>query len=194
MLKLYGRNTSINVQKAAWAIAEARLDWDWVDRYGSVGSIDSVEYRKINPAAQIPTLCDNELLIRQSNTIVRYIAKTYSKSSLWPQNVNEYIEAERWMDWQAIDNWKNLGIVFWGLIRTPKSERNNKSIFQATEALISDFLLLNDRYLLGSGIRIGFNRNLLNKTYLGMGFMLERETYNLDIVNENKSSSNICSL
>ena len=47
-----------------------------------------------------------------------------------------------------------------------------------------EFLLLNDRYLLGSGIRIGFNNNKLSTTYLGIGFMVEKETYNLDIDNE----------
>ena len=78
MLKFYGRKTSINVQKAAWAMGEAGLKWDWIDKDGTVGSIDSQEYRKLNPASQIPTLEDDGLLVRQSNPIVRYISIKYA--------------------------------------------------------------------------------------------------------------------
>ena len=68
--------------------------------------------------------------------------------------------------------------------RTTKNVLKNCQMEFFTQYEFNDFLLLNDRYLLGSGVRVGFNSNLLKKTYLGMGFMLEKETYNLDIVNE----------
>ena len=75
----------------------------------------------------------------------------------------------------------NKGFVH---LRATKNVLKNFQTEAFTQYEFNDFLLLNDRYLLGSGIRIGFNRNLLKKTYLGMGFMLEKETYNLDTVNE----------
>jgi glutathione S-transferase len=64
MRRLYGRISSINVQKVAWALAEMNLNFDWVDKNGTVSSIDSKSYRKINPVAQIPTLDDNGILMR----------------------------------------------------------------------------------------------------------------------------------
>ena len=97
MLKFYGRKTSINVQKAAWAMGEAGLKWDWIDKDGIVGSIDSREYRKLNPASQIPTLEDDGLLVRQSNAIVRYISKKYAPTKLWPSEYAAYVEASRTM-------------------------------------------------------------------------------------------------
>jgi len=48
----------------------------------------------------------------------------------------------------------------------------------------NEFIRLNDRYLIGTGLRIGFQRNELTNTYLGMGFMYEEETYNTEIENE----------
>ena len=92
MLMLYGRNSSINVQKAAWVMAEANLRWEWVDKDGTVGSIDSPEYRKLNPSSQVPTLDDDGLLVRQSNSIVRYIAKKYAKKKLLPSIESEFVE------------------------------------------------------------------------------------------------------
>ena len=160
MLKFYGRKTSINVQKAAWAMGEANLSWKWIDKDGTVGSINNPAYRKLNPTAQIPTLDDNGLLVRQSNTIVRYIAKKYSQDHLWPNDELTYIEAERWMDWQATDNWKNMVTAFWGLIRTPPNKRDKKAISKSVDALNSDFEVLNghlaDRhYIAGENFTMG---------------------------------------
>ena len=144
MLKFYGRQTSINVQKAAWAMGEAGLKWDWIDKDGTVGSIDSQEYRKLNPASQIPTLEDDGLLVRQSNAIVRYISKKYALKELWPSENSAYVEAERWMEWQATDNWKNMVTVFWGLIRTPPEKQNKDVIANAVGELNKDFSHLNE--------------------------------------------------
>jgi len=82
MRRLYGRISSINVQKVAWALEEIGLDFDWLDKNGTIGSINSPKYRKLNPAAQIPTLDDDGIIVRQSNTIVRYLANTYPDSNL----------------------------------------------------------------------------------------------------------------
>jgi len=49
-----------------------------------------------------------------------------------------------------------------------------------TQYEFNKFLLLNDRYLIGSGLRIGFQRNERTNTYLGMGFMYEKEAYSTD--------------
>ena len=36
MPTLYGRISSINVQKAVWALAELGLEFEWVDKDGTV--------------------------------------------------------------------------------------------------------------------------------------------------------------
>ena len=132
MRRLYGRISSINVQKVAWALDEIGLDFDWLDKNGTIGSINSPKYRKLNPAAQIPTLDDDGIIVRQSNTIVRYLANTYPDCNLRPTRSIDYIEADRWMDWQATDFWGALRPVFWELIRIEPKYRDmaliNKNI------------------------------------------------------------------
>ncbi|MDC0196250.1 hypothetical protein OAJ93_01440 [Gammaproteobacteria bacterium] len=66
---LYGKVFSINVKKFASALSEINLNFDWIDKDGSVGSIDTTKYRKINPSAQNPTVDDNGILLRQSNQL-----------------------------------------------------------------------------------------------------------------------------
>ena len=75
----------------------------------------------------------------------------------------------------------NKGFVH---LRTTKNLTPKYQVEIFTQYEFNEFLLLNDRYLLGSGLRIGFNNNKLSTTYLGIGFMVEKETYNLDIENE----------
>ena len=132
MRRLYGRISSINVQKVAWALEEIGLEFDWQDKNGTIGSIISPKYRKLNPAAQIPTLDDNGIIVRQSNTIVRYLANTYPDSNLRPTRCIDFIEADRWMDWQATEFWVALRPVFWELIRIEPKYRDmaliNKNI------------------------------------------------------------------
>ena len=132
MRRLYGRISSINVQKVAWALEEIGLDFDWINKNGTIGSINSPQYRRLNPAAQIPTLDDDGIIVRQSNTIVRYLANTYPDSNLRPTRCIDFIEADRWMDWQATDFWVALRPVFWELIRIEPKDRDmaliNKNI------------------------------------------------------------------
>lgn len=160
MLVLYGRNTSINVQKAAWALGEAGLSFEWIDKDGTVGSIDNAGYREINPTAQIPTLDDDGVLVRQSNSVVRYLARKYARDLLWPADDAEFAEANRWMDWQISDNHYNLRTVFWALIRTPPEKQDPEVIAEATAGLNKDMTLLNDHlghspYMAGSRFCMG---------------------------------------
>lgn len=158
-MKLYGRNTSINVQKAAWVMGEAELNWEWIDKAGGVGTIDSPQYRKINPAAKIPTLDDNGLLVRQSNTIVRYVARKYAPQ-LIPRDDSAWVEAERWMEWQNSDNRVTLTKVFWTLIRTPENKRDMEELYNFINVLNDDFSILdkylgNRKYIAGEEFSIG---------------------------------------
>ena len=70
MISLYGRKTSINVQKVAWALGELRVRFEWVDRHGQVGNVGVEKYENLNAAQRVPTLVDNELVLNQSNSII----------------------------------------------------------------------------------------------------------------------------
>lgn len=69
-------------------------------------------------------------------------------------------------------------------LRITKDLFTNYQMEVFTQYEFNEFLLLNDRYLIGSGLRIGFQNNGLTNIYLGMGFMYEKETYNIDAEDE----------
>lgn len=145
MVKLYGRKTSINVQKASWALGEAALEFEWIDKEGTFGSIDTPAYRALNPQGRVPLLDDGGTIVRQSNVIVRYVAQKFGVGTLWPDDPGARAAADYWMDWQAADNWRNLVTVFVGLVRTPPEERDAQAIAKSVAALGQDIEYLDDQ-------------------------------------------------
>jgi len=77
----------------------------------------------------------------------------------------------------------NKGFVH---LRTTKDLFKNYQLELFTQYEFNDFLLLNDRYLFGSGLRFGLQKYELKNTYIGIGLMHEKETYNMGT--ENKKS------
>tara|TARA_A100000164_G_scaffold337662_1_gene331397 strand:- start:5423 stop:6040 length:618 start_codon:yes stop_codon:yes gene_type:complete len=159
MLRLYGRKTSINVQKVAWALGELELQFDWVDREGQVGNIGVEGYESLNPARRVPTLVDNRLILNQSNSIVRYLAAIY-KGDLWCKDPAERAQADRWMEWQSTDLSVDMTPTFWGLVRTPEKERNLTIIDQHIKNLtvhleLLDKYLENREYIVGNSLSMG---------------------------------------
>jgi glutathione S-transferase len=99
-MKLLGRKTSGNVQKVMWMLEELKLPYTRED-YGRQfnNNTQSPEYLSMNPNAKVPTLVDGEVVIWESNTILRYLA-TRENSELYPADPGKRTHVERWMDWQ----------------------------------------------------------------------------------------------
>jgi len=69
-------------------------------------------------------------------------------------------------------------------LRTTKILTPKYQVEIFTQYEFNEFLLLNDRYLLGSGLRISFQKSESSNTFLGIGLMVEKETYNIDGEND----------
>jgi glutathione S-transferase len=134
-MKIWGRANSINVMKVLWAADECGVKYDRVDVGMAFGGNDQPWYLKMNPNGVVPTLDDGGRVIWESNSCVRYIAAKYATGSLWPNDPGERSEADRWMDWQLSTISRDMGVVFWGLIRTPEDKRDLKAIADSTKAL-----------------------------------------------------------
>jgi glutathione S-transferase len=128
MLKIWGRNTSVNVQKAMWAIGELGLAYERVDIGGPFGKNREPAYLAMNPNGLVPTLEEDGFLLWESNAIVRYLAGKYGPGRLEPSDLHERARAGSWMDWQLTVALPALTPVFWGLIRTPPEQRDHAAI------------------------------------------------------------------
>jgi len=164
MMRLWGRKSSINVQKVLWCLAELGLkegkDFERIDAGLHFGLNRTPEFLAMNPNGLVPTLEVGELVLWESNTIMRYLAKEHDKSKRFPTDVRSQYHSEKWLDWQLGTMWPTLRIVFLGLTRTPEAERNKAGIqkaFQDTNQLLSmlDQILSKQSYCSGNQFHIG---------------------------------------
>jgi len=135
MIRIWGRTSSSNVQKVMWTVGELGIAHERVDVGGEHGRLDTPEYGVLNPNRRIPTVEDGDVVVWESNAIVRYLAAKFGAGRLWPVDPGARAVADAWMDWQQTTLLDDMRIVFWGLVRTPPDRRDPERIAAATERL-----------------------------------------------------------
>ena len=98
MLKVLGRKTSGNVQKVIWLLEEMKQPYEREDygrQFGNTGG----DYLRLNPNGKVPTLVDGDVVVWESNTILRYLGNKHG-GSFYPADPAARSHVERWMDWQ----------------------------------------------------------------------------------------------
>jgi glutathione S-transferase len=140
MLKIWGRLSSINVRKVVLAAQWLQVPFERVDAGHEFGIVKTPDYLAKNPNALVPTLEDGDLMLWESNVIVRYLCAKYSPGKAYPESLAERFDAERWMDWQQTTLNPAGRNAFIQLIRTPSDKRDAQLIDKsvaATEPLMA---------------------------------------------------------
>ncbi|MFQ5995026.1 MAG: glutathione S-transferase family protein [Acidiferrobacterales bacterium] len=160
MLKILGRNTSSNVQKVLWCCHELSLGFEREDIGGPFGKNREPEYLALNPNGTIPTVIDGDLVLWESNSIVRYLAAKHGDGTLYPSDLGARAKSDRWMDWQLSVVVPVINPVFFGLIRTPPEKRDQTAIAAARDKLASAMTILDSElekteFVAGSAFTVG---------------------------------------
>jgi glutathione S-transferase len=160
MLKVWGRKNSANVQKVMWGIGELELAHERIDIAGAFGRNREPAYLGLNPNGLVPTLEDGDLVLWESNTILRYLAGLHGKGTLEPADPKARARAGQWMDWQLSVLGPAIHETFWGLVRTPPEKRNLAAIeaskAKTTAAIrILDAQLAKTAYVAGDAFSMG---------------------------------------
>lgn len=142
MLRIWGRTTSINVQKVMWAVAELGLAHERIDAGGVYGGLDRPAYRAMNPNGLVPTIDDDGAIVWESHAIVRYLAARYGVGSLCPEDWATRAVADQWMDWMITTLNPGLSAVFWALVRTSPSKQDADQIAAAAAQAARPYGLL----------------------------------------------------
>ncbi len=128
MLKLWGRISSVNVQKVVFCLDEIGLEYERLDAGGEFGVVKTPEYMAMNPNSLVPVLEDDGAVLWESNSIVRYLCAKHSAGNLWPNDQVARAKADMWADWQLSSFTPATRDAFWGLIRTPPEKRDHAVI------------------------------------------------------------------
>jgi glutathione S-transferase len=142
VLKILGRKNSSNVQKVLWCCDELGLAYEREDVGGPFGKTREPAYLALNPNALIPTIIDDDFVLWESNTIIRYLAAKHGTGTLYPTDPRIRAKAERWMDWQLSVVVPAINPIFFGLIRTPPEKRDQAAITAARDKLAGAMTML----------------------------------------------------
>lgn len=134
MLKIWGRTNSTNVKKVLWAAEELGLDYSRVDAGGAFGVVNDASYRALNPNGLVPTLEDGDLVLWESNAIVRYLSAKYGADTFGPAETGARAQADKWMDWASSTLGQAYRDVFWNMVRTPPEKRDMAKVEAGVDA------------------------------------------------------------
>jgi glutathione S-transferase len=115
MLKIYGRANSINVRKVLWLCDEIGQRYEREDWGRGYKPTSEPEFQKVSIFGVVPVVDDNGFILRESNTIVRYLAAKHQRTDLYSADLKQRAAVEQWMDWAATDIYTAVRPVFLGL-------------------------------------------------------------------------------
>lgn len=140
MLRIWGRLSSINVRKVVLTAQWLAVPFERTDTGLEYGIVGSAEYRAKNPNGLVPVIEDGDLVLWESNVIVRYLCAKHSLGRLYPEDLAQRFDAERWMDWQQTTLNPAGRPAFIQYVRTPAGRRDPAVVEKsaaATEALMA---------------------------------------------------------
>ncbi|MBS9439547.1 glutathione S-transferase [Photorhabdus noenieputensis] len=154
MLTIWGRKNSSNVKKVLWCLKELDIPYHQIDIGGKFGKLDDPQYLKMNPNGKIPCLQEGDFILWESNAIVRYLAAKFGKDVLYPQDLQERANGDKWMDWVGSHLFPHIKQLVIGFIRTPEAERDQKQLEQTLAEIeklmeVLDDTLAEQKYLSG---------------------------------------------
>ena len=137
MLTVWGRKTSSNVQALMWCIGELGLPYNRIDAGHRYGVIGTDEFLGMNPNGTVPVLKDGAgPPIWETGAILRYLCNKYGINPFWPDDLEDRTRVDQWAEWAKLNaTAKFTAPVFWRVVRTAPSERDETAINSAMAIL-----------------------------------------------------------
>jgi glutathione S-transferase len=144
MRTIWGRRNSFNVQKVLWLADELALDFEHIPAGGSFGGLDTEEFRARNPHQKVPVLQDDEVVLWESQAILRYLAARYGRGRFWSPDPAIESRSDRWVEWSSTTLLPAFTRLFWGFFRTPEAARNTAAIEKSLADTAHCYALLDE--------------------------------------------------
>nr|WP_300311319.1 glutathione S-transferase [Halomonas sp.] len=159
-MRLLGRNNSVNVKKVMWCAHELGLQLERADMGGPFGGLDSTEYQALNPNRLIPVLEDGELVVWESNAILRYLLATYGDGKLGSHSPASLARSDMWMDWVLSTLSGPFRDLFQNKVRKTEETRDHAAMARGLavtgeKLAVVDHVLAEQEWLSGNEFAIG---------------------------------------
>lgn len=129
---LWGRPSSVNVQKVLWALDEIGQSYDHRVVGGKYGGLDSAEFAALNPARRVPVLQDGDQTLWESHAILRHLAG----DQMTPV-------ADMWMEFGSTTLQPPFIGMFWQRVRMTPAQRDAEQLAHHMAGLTGALEVLN---------------------------------------------------
>lgn len=116
MLKIYGRPNSLNVRKVLWLCHEIGIGYERSDWGRDYRQTTEPDFMKVSIFGVVPVVDDDGFILRESNTIARYLATKHGRADLYPTEIKARAIVEQWMDYGNTDLGSGMRPVFQGRV------------------------------------------------------------------------------
>jgi glutathione S-transferase len=146
MLHILGKIPSINVRKVLWGVG--------------VRTTNDPAYLALNPNGLVPVIKDDDFVLWESNTIIRYLANRYGGDALYPAEPQARARVDQWIDWQGADLNRSWVGAFLGLVRKSPDHQDPAGIAQSIAGWTKHMQVLNTQleatgaYVAGNGFTL----------------------------------------
>lgn len=142
MLDILGKASSINVRKVLWTCAELNLPFEREDWGTGFRSTQTPEFLSLNPNGLVPVIRDGDLVLWESNAIIRYLASRYNGTHLYSADPLKRAPVDQWMDWQATDLNRSWSYAFLGLVRQSTAHQSTDEIGKSIASWTANMRIL----------------------------------------------------
>jgi glutathione S-transferase len=135
-LTIYGDSISGNCLKVKWTAERLRLPYEWVEVDVVRGEAREERFRRMNPAAQVPTVMFQDgRTLAQSNAIVLHLSEG---SSLIPADAYWRAKMMEWMFWEQYSHEPYIAVRRFQkrYLQRPEASLDPKLMTQGEAALV----------------------------------------------------------
>jgi glutathione S-transferase len=142
-----------------WLLDELQVSYKHIELGGKPGDTETDEFGKLNPMRKVPVLVDNDNVVWESNTILRYLSNLYGSVEWDVEDAYQRSLYERWMDWSQTYFEPAFVGVFWGYYRTPTDLQNMEEIQKSLNICMKCLVKIDDqlsaqKYLAGNKLSL----------------------------------------
>jgi glutathione S-transferase len=143
VLRIWGRASSVNVQKVLWALAELELPFERLDAGGKYGVTGTDAFGAMNPMRRVPVLEEDGFVLWESHAILRHLGRVTRR--LVPADAKARAIMDQWMEFGATTLQPPFITAFWQRVRTRPVERDEAALGKASAELEAALQVLDGR-------------------------------------------------
>jgi glutathione S-transferase len=144
VIRILGKASSINVRKVLWTCEETGIAYIRAD--------DGPELAQ-NPNGLVPVIVDDDFVLWESNSIIRYLANKSAAHALLPTEPRARAEVDRWIDWQATELNGAWRYAFSAIVRRNPAFNDPRDI-EASKKQWARMVAILDRQLARTGAHV----------------------------------------